>query len=55
MADKLTKLSAAIRLGSTFRPQCRGRFFQDGGSCVLGAAYEAITGLNEGRLIYSPL
>lgn len=43
--DKITKLSQAIRLGATFRPQCFGNLFQatdDGlGSCAIGAALEA--------------
>jgi hypothetical protein len=38
------KLSEAIRIGARIRPQCRGSFFREGGSCALGAAYEAITG-----------
>lgn len=44
------KLSEAIRIGSTKRPQCKTVFFQSDNngmathSCVLGAAYEAITG-----------
>lgn len=43
--DKLTKLSDAIRLGASFRPQCRGRLFLQQGneihSCAIGAALEA--------------
>lgn len=35
------KLSEAIRLGSMLRPQCKGLYFTEGGSCALGAAYEA--------------
>lgn len=50
MADKITKLSDAIRLGATFRPQCRGGFFQQGMSCALGAAYEAVTGEYDSEL-----
>lgn len=45
------KLSKAIRIGAALRPhQCRGVFFGHGGSCAMGAAYEAITGktLKEG-------
>lgn len=46
MADKIAKLSQAIWLGSTFRPQCKYRFYNKltETSCVLGAAYEAVTG-----------
>lgn len=36
------KLSEAILLGSTLRPQIRGHLFGDGRSCALGAAGEAI-------------
>lgn len=38
------KLSEAIRIGAQIRPQCKGRAFRDGGSCAMGAAYEAMTG-----------
>jgi hypothetical protein len=34
------KLSEAIRIGAKLRPQCRGNYFEDGKSCVLGAAWE---------------
>lgn len=49
MADKIKKLSEAIRLGATFREQCKGTPFNtdaDGvtRSCAIGAAYEALTG-----------
>lgn len=44
MSDKIKTLSAAIRIGATFRPQCRGHYFDSIGSCALGAAYEACTG-----------
>jgi hypothetical protein len=37
-------LSQAIRIGAKLRPQCYGRLFKDGGSCALGAAYEAMFG-----------
>jgi hypothetical protein len=51
MGDKITKLSQAIRLGATFRPQCRGLLFThkfgDVRSCAMGAAWEAITGTAE--------
>lgn len=46
--DKLTKLSQAIRLGATFRPQCvraSGTVGKNGeleSTCALGAAMEAI-------------
>lgn len=39
--DKITKLSQAIRLGATFRPQGHGEYFADGNSCAIGAALEA--------------
>ncbi len=42
MADKIKKLSDAIKLGSTFRPQCKDTFFKDGASCAIGAAIEAV-------------
>jgi len=46
--DKISKLSQAIRLGATFRPQCKKAFFGkvNGqiGSCAFGAAHEALTG-----------
>lgn len=45
MADKIKKLSEAIRLGATFRPQCRYALFRDGMSCVQGQAYVALTGI----------
>lgn len=38
------KLSEAIRIGAKFRPQCTGDMFVGGGSCALGAAFEALTG-----------
>lgn len=40
------KLSAAIRIGAKKRPQCNGHFFAEGGSCAIGAALEALTGLS---------
>lgn len=46
IAPSKMKLSAAIRIGAKIRPQCYGRYFKDGGSCALGAAYEAMTGKN---------
>lgn len=36
------KLSEAIRRGAALRPQCRTVFWSDGGSCAMGAAFEAI-------------
>ncbi len=36
------RLSEAIRLGATLRPQAFGNYFKDGGSCALGAATEAL-------------
>jgi len=46
--DKISKLSQAIRLGATFRPQCRRSYFdKDGGSCAVGAAYEVVTGKSD--------
>ncbi len=35
------KLSEAIRLGAMIRPQTYNAYFSLGGSCVLGAAFEA--------------
>lgn len=40
--DKITKLSQAIRLGATFRPQIRDQYMNKQGSCALGAAMEAL-------------
>lgn len=41
------KLSEAIRIGAKKRPQCRGAYFNDyGESCALGAAAEALFGVN---------
>lgn len=37
-------LSAAIRAGAKLRPQAETKFFIDGKSCALGAAYEAAFG-----------
>jgi hypothetical protein len=38
-------LSAAIRIGAKLRPQCTtGQYFDNGASCAMGAAYEAIEG-----------
>ena len=38
------KLSEAIRIGATKRPQmCLGFYFNQGRSCALGAAYEGVT------------
>lgn len=45
--DKLKTLSQAIRLGATFRPQCKASYFDNGRSCAVGAAYEAVTGLSD--------
>ena len=38
------KLSEAIRMGAKLRPQARGEYFTDGGSCAVGAAWEVVTG-----------
>lgn len=38
---KIDRLSQAIRIGATKRPQCFGDAFRHGGSCALGAALEA--------------
>lgn len=38
------RLSDAIRLGAMLRPQTREDYFADGGSCALGAAFEAAKG-----------
>jgi hypothetical protein len=40
--ERHMKLSEAILLGSTLRPQIKGHLFADGRSCALGAAAEAI-------------
>lgn len=45
MADKIRKLSQALRLGATFRPKCVGYEFKTVGfgqvhSCALGAIWE---------------
>ena len=42
VAPSKMKLSAAIRIGARLRPQCRRRFYAHGGSCAIGAAYEAL-------------
>ncbi len=34
------RLSDAIRIGARLRPQCVGRLYRYGGSCVIGAAFE---------------
>lgn len=46
MSDKIKTLSQAIRIGSTFRPQCTDLFFSeaDNATCAIGAAIEAIYG-----------
>jgi len=36
------KLSEAIRLGSMLRPQAKGGYFMNDGSCAIGAAADAI-------------
>lgn len=38
------RLSEAIRIGSMMRPQTKGHFFDETGSCALGAAYEGTFG-----------
>ncbi len=40
--QKVMPLSQAIRLGATLKPQAFGFFYKDGGSCAMGAAYDAI-------------
>lgn len=40
--QQITKVSQAIRIGAKIRPQCRGTFFRDGGSCAMGAMAEAM-------------
>jgi hypothetical protein len=42
LPEEITKLSEAIRIGATKRPQCTGDYFDNGGSCALGAAWEAM-------------
>jgi len=48
MSDKITKLSQAIRLGATFRPQCFYALSKgddtNGMTCAIGAAYEVHLG-----------
>lgn len=39
--NRKLKLSEAIRIGATKRPQCKGHFFDGVGTCALGAAAEA--------------
>jgi hypothetical protein len=53
MADKIKKLSDAIRLGATFRPQGFGFILSSDGknTCALGAAADAL-GLLETHLSY---
>ena len=41
METKL-RLSEAIRLGATMKPQAFCAFYRNGGSCALGAAFDAI-------------
>lgn len=41
---KRLKLSDAMRIGAKIRPQAKGEYFVDGGSCAIGAAMEAYTG-----------
>src|SRR6476659_8997882 len=38
------KLSDAIRSGAAIRPKAISKFYFEGKSCAIGAAYEAITG-----------
>ena len=52
--DKIKKLSQAIRLGATFRPQCTGEFSDSVGTCALGAAMEAV-GLEPKMCYYKEL
>jgi hypothetical protein len=41
---KTLKLSEAIRIGARIRPKCTSALFDEGRSCALGAAYEAVYG-----------
>lgn len=41
---KILKLSEAMRIGARLRPQGFVEYFTGGGSCAIGAAYEAVTG-----------
>ena len=41
---KVLKLSEAMRIGAKIRPQAKGRLFDAGASCALGAAYEGAFG-----------
>jgi hypothetical protein len=43
------RLSEAIRLGSMIRPQAFGAAFEDGKSCAIGAAADAVGLLNTTR------
>ena len=43
------KLSEAIRLGAMLKPQGSGRFYQNGRTCALGAALDAIGRLDTSR------
>lgn len=44
---EISRLSQAIRVGAKLRGQCRHALFDQGRSCALGAAYEALTGNTE--------
>lgn len=49
------KLSEAIRAGAKLRPMTKeGFYFNEGCSCSLGAAYEALTGKTLDHHEYSP-
>lgn len=41
------KLSEAMRVGARLRPQAFVNYFTGGGSCAIGAAYEAATGRSD--------
>ena len=44
---KVLKLSEAIRIGAKLRGQCVNAYFKKGRSCAIGAAAEAMFGVNE--------
>lgn len=46
MTHPLKELAEFIRLGAMLRPQCRLVLFYNGGSCAVGAAIEARTGID---------
>ena len=47
------RLSEAIRLGAMLKPQAFARFFDGHGTCVFGAAADAVGELDETRGVIS--